>query len=55
MDSIAAALGIAYSVMSALYSMGVFVKSGRVAFEQHGRQDRLVPAGPLPNALSMFV
>ncbi len=53
---VAAALGIAYSTMATLYSMGVFVKSGRVAFEQHWF-DKIVwfLQEPLPNALSMFV
>ena len=49
-------LGLAYCTMAALYSMGVFVKSGRVAFEQHW-VDKIAwfLQEPLPNALSMFV
>jgi hypothetical protein len=51
-----ASLGLAYAVMSALYAAGLFVKSGRVAFEQHwfAKLDWFVTA-PLPNALSLFV
>ena len=53
---VAAALGAAYCTMAALYSMGIFVKSGRVAFEHHWL-DKIVwfLQEPLPNALSMFV
>ncbi len=53
---VAAALGIAFCTMAELYSMGVFVKSGRVAFEHHWL-DKIVwfLQEPLPNALSMFV
>jgi hypothetical protein len=51
-----AALGLAYCAMAALYSMGIFVKSGRVAFEHHWI-DKIAwfLQEPLPNALSMFV
>ncbi len=50
------ALGCAYALMSALYALGFFVKSGRVAFEQHW-VDKMVwfLREPLPNALSLFV
>jgi hypothetical protein len=49
-------LGLAYCVMSALYAMGVFVKSGRVAFEHHwGEKISWFLQEPLPNALSLFV
>jgi hypothetical protein len=53
---VAAALGCAYTLMSALYSIGFFVKSGRVAFEQHWLEkiDWFLRE-PLPNALSLFV
>ena len=53
---VAVALGVAYCTMAALYSMGVFVKSGRVAFEHHWL-DKIAwfLQEPLPNALSMFV
>jgi hypothetical protein len=53
---VVATLGLAYCVMSALYAMGVFVKSGRVAFEQHwGEKISWFLQEPLPNALSLFV
>jgi hypothetical protein len=49
-------LGLAYSVMRVLYAAGVFVKSGRVAFEQHwGEKIAWFLQEPLPNALSLFV
>jgi len=49
-------LGVAYCVMTALYSSGVFVKSGRIAFEHHwGEKILWFLQEPLPNALSMFV
>lgn len=53
---VASALGIAYCTMLTLYSMGVFVKSGRVAFEHHWL-DKIhwFLQEPLPNALSVFV
>jgi hypothetical protein len=49
-------LGLAYGAMSALYAGGVFVKSGRVAFEAHWL-DKIgwFLQEPLPNALSIFV
>jgi hypothetical protein len=50
------ALGFAYCVMSALYAGGVFVKSGRIAFEHHWG-DKIVWffKETLPNGLSLFV
>ncbi|HEY2676733.1 MAG TPA: hypothetical protein VGI65_07160 [Steroidobacteraceae bacterium] len=49
-------LGLAYGVMSVLYANGVFVKSGRVAFESHwGEKIAWFLQEPLPNALSIFV
>jgi hypothetical protein len=53
---VAAALGVAYGVMSALYASGTFVKSGRIAFETHwGDKILWFLQEPLPNALSIFV
>jgi hypothetical protein len=50
------ALGFAYCTMTALYAAGVFVKSGRVAFEQHwGDKIAWLLQEALPNALSLFV
>jgi len=50
------ALGVAYSVMSVLYATGVFVKSGRIAFEQQwGTKLAWFFQETLPNALSLFV
>jgi hypothetical protein len=56
MAFVAAALGLAYCVISVLYSMHVFVKSGRVAFEHHwiGKIGWFL-GEVVPNALSMFV
>lgn len=52
----AAALAMAYVVMTALYASGVFVKSGRIAFEQHWGEKLLwFVQEPLTNALSMLV
>jgi len=53
---VVATLGLAYCVMSALYASGVFVKSGRIAFEHHwvGKIAWFLQE-PLPNALSLFV
>jgi len=52
----AAALGLAYGIMSALYASGVFVKSGRIAFEQQwGSKLDWFMQETLPNALSLFV
>jgi hypothetical protein len=50
------ALGIAYCAMAVLYATGVFVKSGRVAFEHHW-VEKLVwfLSEALPNGLSLFV
>jgi hypothetical protein len=49
-------LGLAYGVMSFFYAAGVFVKSGRVAFEHHwGEKIAWFLQEPLPNALSLFV
>ncbi len=53
---IAAALGLAYGAVTVLYSTGVFVKSGRVAFEHHwGEKIAWFLGEALPNALSLFV
>jgi hypothetical protein len=42
--------------MSVLYAAGVFVKSGRIAFEHHwGDKIAWFLQEPLPNALSLFV
>src|SRR5271166_738057 len=50
------ALAVAYSIMSALYATGVFVKSGRIAFEQHwGAKLAWFLQETMPNALSLFV
>jgi hypothetical protein len=50
------ALGLAYCTMTVLYSSGVFVKSGRVAFEHHWLDKTgWFLTEPLPNALSMLV
>lgn len=53
---VTAAMVCAFALMSALYSIGFFVKSGRVAFEQHWL-DKIAwfLREPLPNALSLFV
>jgi hypothetical protein len=49
-------LGLAYCVMSVLYATGVFVKSGRIAFEHHwGEKIAWFLQETLPNALSLFV
>ena len=49
-------LGLAYAVISALYANGVFVKSGRIAFEHHwGGKIAWFLQETLPNALSLFV
>src|SRR6202041_3284630 len=53
---VVAALGLAYCVMSVLYAAGVFVKSGRIAFEHHwGEKIAWFLQETLPNALSLFV
>jgi hypothetical protein len=49
-------LGLAYCVMSVLYATGVFVKSGRIAFEHHWSEKiSWFLQETLPNALSLFV
>ena len=49
-------LGLAYGLMSVLYATGIFVKSGRVAFEHHwGEKFAWFLQESLPNALSLFV
>jgi hypothetical protein len=49
-------LGIAYTAMTVLYAAGVFVKSGRIAFEHHwGEKIAWFFRENLPNALSLFV
>lgn len=49
-------LTLAYATMSALYFFGVFVKSGRIAFEQHGLEKiTWFLSEPLPNALNLLV
>jgi hypothetical protein len=51
-----ASLALAYCIMTMLYSMGVFVKSGRIAFEHHwGEKIGWFLTEALPNALSLFV
>jgi hypothetical protein len=51
-----ASLMLTYCTMTVLYSMGVFVKSGRVAFEHHwGDKIVWLLTEALPNALSLFV
>jgi hypothetical protein len=51
-----ASLGLAYCTMTALYSAGVFVKSGRIAFEHHWFEKiAWFLSEALPNALSLFV
>jgi hypothetical protein len=50
------ALGVAYALMSELYAAGLFVKSGRIAFEQHWAAKLVWFLNePLPNALNLFV
>jgi hypothetical protein len=49
-------LVVAYCVMTVLYATGVFVKSGRIAFEhQWGEKIAWFLQETLPNALSLFV
>jgi hypothetical protein len=56
MGFVGLALGFAYLTMSALYAAGVFVKSGRIAFEHHWIEKMAWFLGEaLPNGLSMFV
>ena len=53
---VVAALLLAYCTMTALYSIDLFHKSGRVAFEHHwGEKLAWFLNEPLPNALSLFV
>lgn len=53
---VVAALGLAYCTMTVLYASGVFVKSGRIAFEHHwGEKISWFLQETLPNALSLFV
>jgi hypothetical protein len=53
---VAAALGLAYCIMSVLYASGVFPKSGRIAFEHHwGEKLAWFFGEMLPNALSVLV
>jgi hypothetical protein len=53
---VVAALGLAYCTMSLLYASGVFVKSGRIAFEHNwGEKMAWFFQEALPNALSLFV
>jgi hypothetical protein len=53
---VVASLGIAYATMTVLYASGVFVKSGRIAFEHHwGDKIAWYFQENLPNALSLFV
>jgi hypothetical protein len=50
------ALALAYLTMSVLYATGVFVKSGRVAFEHHWLEKTAwFLREAVPNALSLFV
>jgi hypothetical protein len=54
--TIFASLGLAYCIMSALYAAGVFIKSGRIAFEHHWLEKiSWFLSEALPNALSLFV
>jgi hypothetical protein len=51
-----ASLGLAYCTMIVLYAAGVFVKSGRIAFEHHwGDKFSWFFHETMPNALSLFV
>jgi hypothetical protein len=53
---VVASLGLAYCAMSLLYASGVFVKSGRIAFEHNwGEKMAWFFQEALPNALSLFV
>jgi hypothetical protein len=50
------ALALAYLTVSLLYAAGIFVKSGRVAFEHHWIEKMAWFLGEaVPNALSMFI
>jgi len=49
-------LAIAYGIMSGLYAAGIFVKSGRIAFEHHwGEKLAWFLRETLPNGLSLWV
>jgi hypothetical protein len=51
-----ASLGLAYCIMVVLYAAGVFVKSGRIAFEHHWVEKfSWFFHETMPNALSLFV
>src|SRR5258706_706539 len=53
---IVASLGLAYCTMIVLYAAGVFVKSGRIAFENHWAvKFSWFFHSTMPNALSLFV
>jgi hypothetical protein len=53
---VVASLGIAYCAMTVLYASGVFVKSGRIAFEHHwGGKIAWFLQESLPNALGLLV
>lgn len=53
---VVASLALAFGVMSLLYASGLFIKSGRVAFETHWLEKLLwFVQQVVPNALSMFV
>jgi hypothetical protein len=53
---VVAALSLALGVMSVLYASGVFVKSGRIAFEMHwDTKLGWFLSQVVPNALSLFV
>jgi hypothetical protein len=56
MGFVVGTLGLAYCVMSSLYATGIFVKSGRIAFEHHwGDKIAWFLQETIPNALSLFV
>jgi len=53
---VVASLGLAYCTMIVLYAAGIFVKSGRIAFEHHwGDKFSWFFHETMPNALSLFV
>jgi hypothetical protein len=53
---VALSLALAYATMSVLYAAGVFVKSGRIAFEYHWPEKfAWFLREALPNGLSLFV
>ena len=56
MSFVFTALILAFATISALYSRGIFLKSGRIAFEQHAGEKLLwFFTDALPNGLSMLV